>query len=698
LTGALSQKSANLLTVPNSTPGRFYLLPKIHKDPNNPPGRPIVASNGHPTERISQFVDEHLKEHTSEIPSYIKDSSHFVEICSSLKLPPNAKIITFDVQSLYTNIPHSDGLIALENFMSKYYSATTTKMITQLTKLVLENNIVEFDGKLYLQISGTSMGSRMAPNYACIFVHDFETKHLPNAPVQPLIWKRYIDDIFAIFTCSEEDLIKFQNWLNTLHPTIKFTAERNPDGIPFLDTFVTIEDDRVITRPYTKPTDKKMYIHPKSCHPYHTITSIPYSQALRIKRICSKNEDFEKELANLRGYFVNRHYPESVVDAGFKKATDTNQVKKTPTRDLDPTTLIIPYHPTNPKYAKVISTVWTKHENHLYDICKPIVSYSRPPNIKETVTSARYGKPVFSKSKTPTDTVINKPLSTYDKNQVNAPVQHVMFRCNNEHCELYDALPTLDLAHSSREYKQFQEVHQECLPCNIIPVDIEFTVTVKCTECNFKAVTKSSKKINRIQDELLNSVTAYKNATFRKAPDHKRCSLKCNTCSLHNPAPHVTDRKGSHFRFLPFNCKLKNVIYLISCNKCQLNYVGQTKMELKNRLQGHLSAIKLKKRTALAIHFNSPGHDLKKHLKIAIMDTTTPFHLGMREAAWIHKLSTITHGLNLKDEARINLDFQLLLTSRHFLHSKSCLPYILPVVSNVTTMYLEHYKRLRYGR
>ena len=40
-------------------PGRFYILPKIHKQGN--PGRPIVSSNSHPTERISQFVDYHLK-------------------------------------------------------------------------------------------------------------------------------------------------------------------------------------------------------------------------------------------------------------------------------------------------------------------------------------------------------------------------------------------------------------------------------------------------------------------------------------------------------------------------------------------------------------------------------------------------------------------------------------------------------------
>jgi hypothetical protein len=60
LTGALPTNSAKYLNVPNSTPGKFYLLPKVHKDLINPPGRPIVAGNNHPTERISQYVDEHI--------------------------------------------------------------------------------------------------------------------------------------------------------------------------------------------------------------------------------------------------------------------------------------------------------------------------------------------------------------------------------------------------------------------------------------------------------------------------------------------------------------------------------------------------------------------------------------------------------------------------------------------------------------
>ena len=54
----------------NSEPkaGRFYILPNIHKQGN--PGRPIISSNGHPTERISEFVDYHLKPLVQTLPLY----------------------------------------------------------------------------------------------------------------------------------------------------------------------------------------------------------------------------------------------------------------------------------------------------------------------------------------------------------------------------------------------------------------------------------------------------------------------------------------------------------------------------------------------------------------------------------------------------------------------------------------------------
>ena len=92
--------------------------------------------------------------------------------------------------------------------------------------------------------------------------------------------KVYIDNILAIFICTDEELSGFEKWINCLHPTIKFSMDSNPEEILFLDTFLTIEENKIRIRPYIKKTDTKQYIHLQSCHPQHLIKSIPYSQAL----------------------------------------------------------------------------------------------------------------------------------------------------------------------------------------------------------------------------------------------------------------------------------------------------------------------------------------------------------------------------------------------------------------------------------
>ena len=68
------------LSNPEFRTSQFYMLPKIHKRLNKPPGRPIVSGNGCPTERISQFVDYFLKPIVRDTRSYLKDTTHFLKI------------------------------------------------------------------------------------------------------------------------------------------------------------------------------------------------------------------------------------------------------------------------------------------------------------------------------------------------------------------------------------------------------------------------------------------------------------------------------------------------------------------------------------------------------------------------------------------------------------------------------------------
>ena len=84
--------------------GNLYLLPKIHKRIFNVPGRPVISNCGKPTEKVSEFLDHHLKPVMQKGLSYIQ---HFLEKIKTIgSVPENAIVVTVGVVGLYSNIPH----------------------------------------------------------------------------------------------------------------------------------------------------------------------------------------------------------------------------------------------------------------------------------------------------------------------------------------------------------------------------------------------------------------------------------------------------------------------------------------------------------------------------------------------------------------------------------------------------------------
>ena len=77
----------------------------------------------------------------------------------------------------------------------------------------------------------------------------------------------------------------------------------------FLDISVSINGDALATSVSYKPTDSHSYLLFPSSHPNHTKESIPYSQFLRLRRLCSDDKDFETKSLEMRTFFVERGYP-----------------------------------------------------------------------------------------------------------------------------------------------------------------------------------------------------------------------------------------------------------------------------------------------------------------------------------------------------------------------------------------------------
>ena len=112
-----------MLVIDDAKPGSIYFLPNIQRNMTPPPGRPICNTINTPTMNLSNWVDIQLQPFVKKLPSYIKDSGHFLrkieQINQQIKLPPNAILVTWDVKSLYTNIPDEDGLDALKLTLEK---------------------------------------------------------------------------------------------------------------------------------------------------------------------------------------------------------------------------------------------------------------------------------------------------------------------------------------------------------------------------------------------------------------------------------------------------------------------------------------------------------------------------------------------------------------------------------------------------
>ena len=202
----------------NPRTSNFYTLPKIYK--KNNPGRPIVNSIGSITERLSEYVDENIKSLAKLVPLYIKDTTHFITLINDITVEEKDLLVTIDVSSLYTNIIHEEGLEGMRSWMiENNISQQGAQFIKILGTLVLKNNYFEFNGEIYLQQQGTAMGTRMAPNYAIIFMHKIETELLNKSRLKPKVFRRFIDDIFLIWPHGEDTLQEFLQMINSHHPT-----------------------------------------------------------------------------------------------------------------------------------------------------------------------------------------------------------------------------------------------------------------------------------------------------------------------------------------------------------------------------------------------------------------------------------------------------------------------------------------------
>lgn len=427
---SLTTKEFDYLTHFDCRTSFLYGLPKIHKNktindackestsscinlhhPSDLKLRPIVAGPNCETHRLSNFIDILLKPLLQHIPSYIRDD---LDLLNHLPQHVNCDTIiaSFDVVNLYTTIPHQYGLEAMGYWLEKYPNDIPERIdksfITEGLKFILQNNYFEFNRHIYKQISGTAMGTKVAPTYANLVMAYLEVQIYEQSRLKYGLdfhrymlknWKRYLDDCLILWSHTLTQLLEFKNIINGINSHIQFTMEYSQEKLPFLDILIKIKNgNRIETDIHYKPTDSQQYLLFTSNHPKHTKTNIPFNLARRICTIVSNHQTRDTRLQELKTMLLKRQYPLLLIENGIRRAESINiQTLRKPKQTQD-TPNILPYISThNPKNTEAYTIIHNNipllrldpRLNKALETHKITKSKRQPKSLKKLLTSAK---------------------------------------------------------------------------------------------------------------------------------------------------------------------------------------------------------------------------------------------------------------------------------------------------------------------
>lgn len=391
--GVISNELKQYLIPRYPTPGKLKGNPKLHK--NNAPLRTIVSGIDTPTEKFAEVAEHELNDFVINSPTYIRDTTDFISKLKNIdfQIPNNAILFCFDVCKLYPSVPRLEGIEACkEAFNQRTNPLIPTEYAIKMIETVLDFNSFKLGDKNYKQIEGVAIGSKLGRNFACAYMRKWD-EQLLTYEQNPLFYKRYIDDGFGIWGGDLKSLLRFVDHANNIHENIKIELRWSRQSIEFLDTLVKIDNGRVYTDLYTKPTDKHLYLRADSCHPPHTKKALAYGLGLRLRRICDKDEDYHRHRRDLKLQLRKRGYSSKHIEKQLNRIDrlDKNDLlQRTDTkRKEDRIPLVLTYS----KLLPDVNNILKKHQSTLHKSermskvfpIQPIIAFRRDSNLCDTL-------------------------------------------------------------------------------------------------------------------------------------------------------------------------------------------------------------------------------------------------------------------------------------------------------------------------
>ncbi|XP_062541373.1 uncharacterized protein LOC134209403 [Armigeres subalbatus] len=232
--GLIDQHTVRTLQTHTATCPRIYGQPKAHKP--NLPLRPVVPTITAPTYNLSKFIAKILQQ-TFTSQYNVADSFTFANFINQTTIPPDHILVSFDVVSLFTNIPNELVRRSIIFRWTEIKQGTNINLdlFLEMVELCMDSSYFRFRDKYYQQTFGTAMGSPLSPILADYITEDLLETVVKNSDLNIPIVKKYVDDLFLVLPRTE-----VQNVLDTFNQYnahLQFTVEKEIDGsLPFLDT------------------------------------------------------------------------------------------------------------------------------------------------------------------------------------------------------------------------------------------------------------------------------------------------------------------------------------------------------------------------------------------------------------------------------------------------------------------------------
>jgi len=427
---------ANVASTTLSNVPKFYLLPKVHKTPIA--SRPIVAAVKWILTPTSKWLDYQLQPLIRLLSEHIlKDTNALTETLDRTSVPQDATFVAADVESLYTNINTHDALDALRTTLQLFqaeleYTTGFINTIVCLTQVVLQHNYFQVGAdeehppapgmhvRLFHQISGTAMGTNVAPPLANIFVWHRMRHWRAQYQHQLVIEKRLIDDILLVLhsDCNTDACLHDLQTCIGINLTWTISCEQ----VDFLDLTI-FKGERFHSsghldyKVFQKTRSKFLYLPFNSAHPRANKVAFVRGELLRYRRNCTNTRDFEHccrlfyERLRVRGFpaaFLKPIFAAVPTHRDTNNSSSSNNMtlkKKPPAasskseRPLIFKTFITPT--TTPSESRAILTLTMDsvlntlddkelHNHMSYYLTPPIMCVRRTQNIKDMVCNASH--------------------------------------------------------------------------------------------------------------------------------------------------------------------------------------------------------------------------------------------------------------------------------------------------------------------